>query len=185
MIPRSIINSIFLSELNIYPETINKMVVGICNHVYVVTGQGRSFILRMNDKENYMLGTSLFLPIFKSLDIKVPEIIAECLSLDSYGYYYQIQTIIAGKDLEIVMDELTVRQIDDLADEIGIVIGKLSSLQCENYFGAWTGIMEEKFGSQTDMLLAQFSKISQKLPNELYRQSLRKLTSKIWYLITI
>ena len=70
------------------PLKITRKTIGICNQVYELDFGDTAYILRMNMHKSLLYGTHKFLPLFKELGIKTPEITAEDYSQTTFPFCY-------------------------------------------------------------------------------------------------
>ena len=120
------------------PVRVERMTMGICNEVYAAHLEDKEVIVRLSTREQNLIGSHYYIPLFRSLGIKVPEMLAEDYMKTVVPFAYQIQTRIPGKDLGDVIEQLTDKQLGDLAHEIASIIQKVSGVPASNQFGdAW------------------------------------------------
>lgn len=129
------------------PLQIKKKEIGICNEVYELTYESSSYILRMNKEKEWIYGTHKFLPIFQKLAIKVPSIIAEDYTKTQFPFCYQLQSKIEGKDLAIVFQDLSYKNLQSIAKEISRIFDQFNTLPARQDFGGLTGLNEEHIDS--------------------------------------
>ncbi|MEO1519090.1 MAG: phosphotransferase, partial [Bacteroidota bacterium] len=113
----------------------------------------------MNAHKGFLYGTHKFLPLFKQLDIKTPEIVAEDYSQTDFPFCYQIQTKLEGTDLGWVMDELSAEDLKHIAKDISDIFDKFKSLPRPRDFGGMSGANEEHRTSLWPGLQQQFADI--------------------------
>ena len=113
------------------PTQIERKKIGICNEVYELTLPSNSFILRMNQHKDILYGTHRHLPIFKRLEIKTPEIVAEDYSKEHFPFCYHILTKIEGKDLGLVIDTLSEAELKSVASEVSDIFTKFNSIAAQ------------------------------------------------------
>ena len=124
------------------PKEIIRKTIGMCNEVYELVFSNESVILRMNKEKEWIYGTHKFLPLFKQLQIKTPEILIEDYSKESFPVCYQILTKIEGKDLLEVFHTLSPAQLKGIAQEVSNIMDKFQSLPPVESFGGFTGLNE-------------------------------------------
>jgi len=134
------------------PVNIIKKKIGICNEVFELSFKNDSYILRMNKEKKSLYGTHKFLPIFQKLKIKIPKIIKEDYSKKQFSFCYQILNKIKGKDLGVVIHEISKKNLKLIAQEVSAIFDKFNSLPPENTFGGITGLDEEKYNSLTKII---------------------------------
>jgi hypothetical protein len=88
---KSVIENVFGKE----PDSITRMKVGLDNEVYKLFVNEKGYIIRLNKRDS-LKGSSRNIPMYKSLGIKVPEIIAEDYSKRNVPYNYQIMEMLEG-----------------------------------------------------------------------------------------
>lgn len=103
------------------------MKTGIDNEVYSVKIETNNYIFRLNTRDS-IKGSGIYIPMFKSKKIKVPDIIAENYSKTIVPYNYQILTKLEGMDIDAVISSLSDNELQDIANEIAIIIKKLITL---------------------------------------------------------
>ncbi|MEM8899188.1 MAG: phosphotransferase, partial [Bacteroidota bacterium] len=96
----------------------------------------------MNKEKEWIYGTHKFLPLFKELLIKTPEILIEDYTKESFSFCYQILTKIEGKDLLEVFHTLSPAQLMGIAQEVSDIMDKFKSLPPVKSFGGFTGLNE-------------------------------------------
>lgn len=126
------------------PLKITRKKIGMCNEVYELHFETKSYILRMNNEKEWIYGTHKFLPLFQELNIKVPSIISADYSKTKFSFCYQIQTKIEGKDLLIVFNELSPSELKAIAGDLSLIFDKFNALPYEKNFGGITGVKEEQ-----------------------------------------
>src|SRR5688572_23352868 len=119
------ITSIIYREFSAPPTNIRRMSNGICNEVYAVDVSGREVIVRLKREARYMLGSHNHIPIFQSLGIRVPEILAEDYSSNFVPLAYQVLSKVEGRDVNEVVDSLNDDELKLIAKEIAGVFVKL------------------------------------------------------------
>lgn len=128
------------------PTLIERMKVGMANEVYLVRIDDIDYIFRLNEDQVPLRGSDKYIPLFRSLGIKVPEIISEDYSKEITPYNYQIQTRLPGVDIDKVITELSEKQLADIAAEIASIIKKLRQLPTNGKYG-YADISETKLKS--------------------------------------
>ncbi len=117
------------------PKEVIRMTTGICNEVYLIKLKDKSVIVRMNEQDRFLKGSSKNIPTFKSKDIKVPDILFEDYSKKTIPYGYQIMSVIEGEDLGAVIQNLNPKQLKSIAQEVSSILIKLSDLPTNGKFG--------------------------------------------------
>ena len=133
-----IIQAIGEKEFGQKPLNISRKTIGICNEVYEINYASASYILRMNHQKHLIYGTHKHLPLFKQLEIKTPQILAEDYSQNEFPVSYQILNKIEGKDIGLVMDELNQSELKEIAIEISSILDKFQSLPMAGTVGEFT-----------------------------------------------
>jgi len=149
---KHLIQAIASKHLGGIPLAINRMTIGICNEVYELKYEAESFILRMNTQKNLLYGTHKFLPLFKQLGIKTPDLLAEDYSQTDFPFCYQIQNKLPGKDLGVVMNGLSQPELTGIAQEVSAILDKFNSLPYSEDFGMLRGESEERRGSMWEIM---------------------------------
>lgn len=137
-------------EFGEVPTSIRRMSNGICNEVYLVEAGGREVIVRLKREARYMLGSHYHIPVFQTLGIRVPEILAEDYSGSYVTLAYQVLSTIEGSDINDVIDTLSDDELKGIANEIANVFIKLRCVPNNGKFGvqwsdgddlvdSWTG----------------------------------------------
>ena len=116
--------------------SIDRMTYGICNEVYCATLPQRKLIVRLNQYPSQMEGSEIYIPLFKSQGIKVPDILASDYSKRELPFAYQVFSWIEGEDLGKVIKSLGDEEIKDIAKEIAGIIKKLSTIPTNGQFGS-------------------------------------------------
>ena len=114
---------------------IRRMQNGNCNEVYAVSIDRNRYILRLNTVDKWLRGSSKYIPVFHSLGIRVPEIIAENFSKDVVPYSYQILSLLPGTDITNVIATLTEDQLKSIAQETAKVVVTLRTLPTNGMYG--------------------------------------------------
>ena len=141
-IHENLIQKIIFKHFGKNAEKIERMRVGLANEVYSVQVNGSDYIVRMNERES-IKGSGKYIPLFKSLGIKIPELIIEDYSKELISYNYQILNKIKGVDIKKVIATLPEEQLQNIAKEIADIIKKLINVPTNGLFG-YVGITEEK-----------------------------------------
>ena len=102
--------------------SVERMTRGIANDVFSVTFPDKEVIFRANKNPSKIIGTEKYIPIFRSMGIKVPKIIYADYSLTHFPFAYQILTKVAGKDLGLVIKNLNEDELCNLAKEIARIL---------------------------------------------------------------
>ncbi|MEM9720462.1 MAG: phosphotransferase [Bacteroidota bacterium] len=139
-------------EFSEQPVEITRKTIGKCNEVYELAFQSNNYILRLNSQKNLLYGTHKFLPLFKELQIKTPDIVAEDYSKDKVPYCYQILTKIEGEDLKIVIPNISHANLKLIATEVSHIFDKFNSLPPKKDFGGLTGMHEERCSNLWEMI---------------------------------
>lgn len=158
----SVIDQICFTVFGEYPKHTKAQVIGICNEVFEIRMSKNVFILRMSDVKRNITGTGRFLPWIKSLGIPTFDMIAENYDMSDVPYCYQVVTKVEGNDLEIVLPTLTAMEIKDVAVKVSAIIDKFKSLPLAKKFGIVSGVDEEHYSSQLEMLLKERITISER-----------------------
>jgi aminoglycoside phosphotransferase (APT) family kinase protein len=135
---RKIVVKVFGTE----PQKVIKMKVGLDNEVFQVEVKNESYIVRLNSR-NSIKGSSKFIPLFASLGIKVPRMIAEDYTKEFIPFNYQILEKLEGTDIGNVVSTLTEEQLDGIAENLVKIIRKLKVLPTNGSFG-YVGIEEKE-----------------------------------------
>lgn len=150
------INIIVQKHFNQSPKKVERMKAGICNEVYRVEVDGKAFIVRMNNLNRFLKGSSRNIPIFKSKGISVPEILFEDYSKQTISYAYQIMTVMEGEDLGNVIRGLTSDELVSIAKDISGIFLKLGDIQTNGKFG-WVADNETKLvDSWSEVMLKMY-----------------------------
>lgn len=136
------IQEIGKKEFGEVPVGIERKTIGICNEVYELKYPTESYILRMNNEKEWIYGTHKFLPLFKILQIKTPEILAEDYSKTAFPFCYQLLNKLEGKDMGLVIDDLSHPELEEIAEEISSIFDKFNALPAAPSFGGLTGLNE-------------------------------------------
>ena len=147
-----LVNTVITSYFKKPPEKIQRMKIGMDNEVYGITVAGLEYIIRLNTRDS-LKGSSKYIPLFKSLGIKVPEIVAEDYSKSLISYNWQILTRLEGTDISNVIFELTEEQLKGIADELASIIKKLTTLPTNGMYG-WFLLNDESL-KPTQMAVAE------------------------------
>jgi aminoglycoside phosphotransferase (APT) family kinase protein len=122
------------------PIKISRIAIGICNEVYCVSLKNKEIIVRLSPIEKYLRGSHVHIPEFKSLGIKVPDILAEDYSQLLIPFCYQIQNKIKGQDLGQVIASLTHEELKTIAREVATIFRKVKTLPVTHQYGViWGG----------------------------------------------
>jgi hypothetical protein len=135
----SLVNKVIQRHFGVLPEKVFRMTVGSGSEVYTAVLADREIIVRLNSEAKILTGTSINTPVFKSLGIIVPEILAEDFSKTLIPYAYQIQQKIPGKDIGEVIQTLSPEQLKLIAKEISNIINKVKTIPTNGKFGGVGG----------------------------------------------
>lgn len=138
----NLIQKIIFKHFGKNAEKIERMTTGLANEVYSVWVANSDYIIRMNQRES-IKGSGKYIPLFKSIGIKVPELIVEDYSKELIPFNYQILNKIDGVDIKKVITTLSDEQLQNIAKEITNIIKKLVNISTNGLFGN-IGITEEK-----------------------------------------
>jgi aminoglycoside phosphotransferase (APT) family kinase protein len=100
-------------------------------------------VLRLNVEGKWLRGSSKYIPVFQSLGIRVPKILAEDFSKDAVPYEYQILSLVPGTDITNVIATLTEDQLKGVALEIAKIVVKVKTLPTNGMYG-FVGYEEER-----------------------------------------
>lgn len=176
------VNKIILKHFGVPPTKAIRMTTGIANEVYSASLPDKEVIVRIARIERFLLGSQKHIPIFKSLGIKVPDILAEDYAKTLIPFAYQIQSKIEGQDIGEVISTLSEDQLKDIAKEICNIFKKVRAIPSDGKFGylfgykdlfnTWTERMvdmvkeAEKRGKQTGVMDESLELLLEKLLNE-------------------
>lgn len=151
-----IIEKISIKHFDVSPFSIERFETGLCNEVYkVILSDKKQFVFRLNKEGMFLKGSEKYIPVFKSLGIKVPNIIASDYSKKDVAYCYQILDFIPGQDIGKVFEDLTEKQLEDIAKEIANIFKKTRTLSTDGSFG-WVNFSGHgKYKSWTDAIHAE------------------------------
>ncbi len=152
-------------EFGEIPTEIERKTIGICNEVYELKYSTESYILRMNKEKEWIYGTHKFLPLFKILQIKTPEIISEDYSKREFPFCYQILTKLEGEDMGLVIDGLTRPELTNIAHEISSIFDKFNALPTAPSFGGLTGLNESHCDNYLESLIEKKEDILRRTAN--------------------
>lgn len=137
---KRMIETIIASCFKQIPKFIKRITIGISNEVYEVRLSNRVVIVRLSHYDKFLMGSHDHIPKFRSLGIKVPEILAEDYSKSEVSLSYQIQSKIEGQDLGEIIENLSHNQLKSLAKEIAYIFTKVKTIPSSNKFGViWGG----------------------------------------------
>ena len=135
-----IINKLIRFHYKLSPQFIRRITIGVCNEVYEVGLGSKEIIVRLSYENKYLMGSHDHIPKFKTLNIRVPDILFEDYSKKTVPLVYQIQSKIEGQDLGGVIEKLTDAQLRKLAQEIALIFKKVKTIPAGNRFGIiWGG----------------------------------------------
>ena len=127
-------------HFNQAPKCVMRIATGICNEVYRVSLDKNDVIVRLSPVDRFLMGSHDHIPKFKTLGIKVPDILFEDYNKTLIPLSYQIQNKIEGTDLGNIIETLTDDQLRELAQEIVLIFNKVKTLPASNQFGViWGG----------------------------------------------
>ncbi len=144
------------------PLKITRKTIGICNQVYELDFGDTAYILRMNMHKSLLYGTHKFLPLFKELGIKTPEIIAEDYSQTTFPFCYQILTKLPGQDLKLVIEDLNPEELKQVAGEVANIFKQFRSRPPQDDFGGLNGLDEESIPNMLAVVQMQRAGIWEK-----------------------
>lgn len=137
---RNMINMLVEHHFEELPKKITRITIGICNEVYRVALSDRNVIVRLSSTDKYLRGSEVHIPEFKTLGIKVPNILVSDYSQTIIPLCYQIQNEIKGQDLGMVIESLDHTALLALAREIAAIFRKVKTLPVTQQFGViWGG----------------------------------------------
>lgn len=116
----------------------------------------------MGVKNSYLRGSSINTPLFRALNIPVPDILLEDYSEAIIPYPYQILSKIPGDDLGKVIMDLSEEKLSQIAAEITSIIKKLATLPTTREFGCVRIPASTMYPSWTACLRARISKAIEK-----------------------
>lgn len=119
------------------PDELRRMTTGRRNEVFAAEVAGQGLILRLNADPRPLEGSARHIPIFRDLDIPVPDILAADYSKVRLPLAWQLQSRMPGRDIGEVIHDLGRRQLEDLAFRIAGVFERLATLAPQAWFG-WT-----------------------------------------------
>lgn len=156
------IEKICKKEFNQAPEKVERMTVGSANEVYAATIKEKEYIVRLNEDPRSLQGSDKYIPLFKSLGIKVPDIVAEDYSKSITSFNYQIQTRLEGVDIDKTIASLSENQLTAIAQEVATIAKKLIVLPTNGKFG-WVGFFEEGLkDTWFDWVMGMFAMIKER-----------------------
>lgn len=147
------IQFVMMSHLNQIPKYINRITIGICNEVYRVGLEKEEVIARLSSHNRFLMGSHDHIPKFKTLGIRVPDILIEDYSKNLIPLSYQILSKIEGQDLGQVIETLSDKQLQDLAKEIATIFNKVRTIPSSDKFGViWGGGDDEISDTWTERM---------------------------------
>lgn len=147
------IEIIISSHFKQLPKFIKRIAIGICNEVYEVGLNNRVVIARLSPYDKFLMGSHDHIPKFKTLGIKVPEILAEDYSKSEISLSYQIQNKIEGQDLGEVIETLSDLELASLAREVSNIFAKVRTIPSSDKFGViWRGGDNETSDTWTERM---------------------------------
>lgn len=129
------IEAITTREFGVGPHSVVRMANGTCNEVYAITVNETEYIVRLSIESKWLRGSSKYIPIFKSLEIPVPNIISENYSKEITPYNYQILSRLPGADITNVIASLNDDELKAIAGEIATIVKKLRRLPTTGMYG--------------------------------------------------
>lgn len=130
------ITQIIQKHFSARPTDIERMTIGISNEVYKVSlPNDGQYIIRLNRDSESLRGSEKYIPLFRSLDIFVPEIIASDYSGLFVPFSYQILSLIEGDDLQNVIQTLTDEELRQIASAVADIFKRLRDLLTDGSFG--------------------------------------------------
>lgn len=129
------INTIALLHFKEMPISIERMTTGLCNEVFAVKFKDREVIVRLSQKGVFMKGSQKHIPILKERGIKVPDILAEDYSKMNIPYSYQFLSKLEGKDIGLVIKDLSDEELEDIAKEISRIIEIMKTIPASKQCG--------------------------------------------------
>jgi aminoglycoside phosphotransferase (APT) family kinase protein len=151
------VETIILAHFDTKPLKIERKNIGICNEVYEACLSDKSVIVRIGVTNSYLQGTSVNIPLFHSLGLKVPQILAEDFSKKLIPHPYQVLSRLPGKDLGQVIEGLTESELDGVAKEVATILTSLKSLPTDGTFGCVRIPASTMFASWTDCIRARIA----------------------------
>ncbi len=134
-VSKDTVKTIVLHSMKMQPRSIKRITIGLDNEVYSFRANNKSYIVRINAKDS-LKGSEKYIPIFRSLKIKVPKIIASDYSKTTVPYNWQIMTKLDGQDLKYAISKLNHNEISKIAKEIARIVKKLLKLPTNGKFGS-------------------------------------------------
>lgn len=134
------------------PRAVERVTIGICNEVYNVVMSKKEIIARLGAEDYFLKGSSKNIPILKEAGVVVPEILAEDYSKKDVPYSYQFMSKLPGKDLGVVIENLTEEQLKIIAKEISDIFNKVATITASEKFGLVWGDFTEFSDSWTERM---------------------------------
>ena len=180
---KNIVSGVINKELWENPQEIIRMSIWLCSEVYLVKLSNKDVIVRLNKDKIPFLWFERNVKVFKQNNIKIPEIIAKDYSENSFGYYYQILSKIEWEDIDRIINELSNKELKNIAKDLSKIIKSLSNIPTNWKFwffydndsdllNTWTECMKEWINTIKERwtktwvldndLLNQFTKIMNK-----------------------
>jgi len=132
---QQIVRKVVKKHFDASVRKMTRMKNGLCNEVYVVDLEDQEVVVRLNKDLNEMEGSEVYIPLFRSKGVKVPEILASDYSRRFVPYYYHIQNKLAGENISDVIATLSAKQLGALAGEIANIFKKLQPIPTNGRFG--------------------------------------------------
>lgn len=114
---------------------IERLKIGICNEVFLISTSQWKMVLRMNQKNDALLWTENHTKLFQSLEIPVPKIIFSDYSQETFPYNLQIIEYIDWVDLGLVIESLSPKELKNIASEVVNIFNKLATVPTNGKFG--------------------------------------------------
>lgn len=131
----SLVSVIVSRELSEVPFEVCRMTTGACNEVYSAELSQGCVIVRMNREDIYLRGSDRNIPLFQSLGISVPKLLASDYSKTVVPVCYQIQSRLKGTDLGNVIGSLSKQEVRSIAESVVEIFHKLRPVATNGRFG--------------------------------------------------
>jgi len=124
-------------------RAIERMSIGLCNEVYNIKLSNREVIARLSLIADFIKGSQKHIPMLKEKGIIVPDILFEDYSRTDTQYVYQFLSKLPGKDLGLVIENLTDKQLNLIAKEVSLVMDIVRTIPSTDKFGYFYDSYEE------------------------------------------
>jgi len=131
-VKEKIVNEICLNEFKCLPNSVKRNQVGIAAYVYTIEINQSRYVIKLSETKELICGSTYWLNKLQNHNLPIPKIYT--INTQTSPYYF-IMSFIAGKDLGLVYNNLSIAQKQNIAHDIYEYQNVIQGLPLANGYG--------------------------------------------------